>query len=158
MIQDISKAYVFALASREIYIELPPENAEPGMLGKLEKSLCGARHPHSIGPRRPRLLLAMGFKREDRARAASTGTERDASTVVHDDDFLSAVGDIMEDGVRDLVASSPGSAHMCASAMMSQDEHDPGYAMKPTSFLTQIRMWRPKRSADDARATAGMST
>ena len=39
MIQDISKAYFFAPATRDIFIELPPEDSEPGMVGKLEKSL-----------------------------------------------------------------------------------------------------------------------
>ena len=41
MIQDISKAYFLAPATRDIYIELPPEDAEPGMVRKLEKSLYG---------------------------------------------------------------------------------------------------------------------
>ena len=39
MVQDISKAYFFAPATGDIYIELPPQDAEPGMVGKLEKSL-----------------------------------------------------------------------------------------------------------------------
>ena len=42
MIQDISKAYFFAPATRDIFIELPPEEAEGGMVGKLKKSLYGA--------------------------------------------------------------------------------------------------------------------
>ena len=43
MIQDISKAYFFDPATRDIYIELSPEDAEPGMVGNLEKSLYGTR-------------------------------------------------------------------------------------------------------------------
>ena len=43
MIQDISKAYFFAPAARDIFIEFPPEDAEPGMVGQLEKSLYGTR-------------------------------------------------------------------------------------------------------------------
>ena len=46
MIQNISKAYFFAPATRDISIERPPEEpeeAEPGMVGKLEKSLYGTR-------------------------------------------------------------------------------------------------------------------
>ena len=43
MIQNISKAYFFAPATRDIFIELPPEEAEPGMVGKLEKLLYGTR-------------------------------------------------------------------------------------------------------------------
>ena len=41
MIQDINKAYIFAPATKDIVIELPPEDAEPGMVGKLEKPLYG---------------------------------------------------------------------------------------------------------------------
>ena len=35
----VSKAYFFAPATRDIYIELPPEDPEPGMVGKLESVL-----------------------------------------------------------------------------------------------------------------------
>ena len=34
---------MFAPATRDIFIELPLEDAEPGMVGKLEKSLYGTR-------------------------------------------------------------------------------------------------------------------
>ena len=43
MIRDSSKACLFAPATRDIFIELPPEDAEPGMVGKLEKSLHGTQ-------------------------------------------------------------------------------------------------------------------
>ena len=43
MIQDSSKACFFAPATRDIFIELPPEDAETGMVGKLEKSLHGTQ-------------------------------------------------------------------------------------------------------------------
>ena len=58
MIQDISKAYFFAPATRDIYIELPPEDAEPGVVGRLEKSSYGTRDAEAY----TRVLLAMGFK------------------------------------------------------------------------------------------------
>ena len=35
MIQDISKAHVFAPATRDIFIELSSEDAEPGMVDEL---------------------------------------------------------------------------------------------------------------------------
>ena len=43
MLQDIGKAYFHAPATRDIYIELPTEDAQEGMVGKLEKSLYGTR-------------------------------------------------------------------------------------------------------------------
>ena len=39
MIQDSSEAFFFSPATRDIFVELPPEDAEPGMAGKLQKSL-----------------------------------------------------------------------------------------------------------------------
>ena len=41
MLQDISKAYFFALAKRLLYVEIPAEDMAPGMVGLLEKSLYG---------------------------------------------------------------------------------------------------------------------
>ena len=43
MVQDVKKAYFFADATRKIYIELPPEDHEPGKVGLLKKSLYGTR-------------------------------------------------------------------------------------------------------------------
>ena len=40
---DIGKAYFHAPATRNIFIELPAEDAQPGMVGMLEKSLYGTR-------------------------------------------------------------------------------------------------------------------
>ena len=34
---DVSRAYFHAKARRKLYVELPPEDAEEGMCGKLEK-------------------------------------------------------------------------------------------------------------------------
>ena len=36
---DVRRAYFHAKARRDVYIELPAEDAEPGMCGKLLKSL-----------------------------------------------------------------------------------------------------------------------
>ena len=40
---DVSRAYFHAKARRKLYVELPPEDAEEGMCGKLEKSMYGTR-------------------------------------------------------------------------------------------------------------------
>ena len=41
---DIRRAYYQARARREIYVQVPPEDDEPGMCGKLNKALQGTRH------------------------------------------------------------------------------------------------------------------
>ena len=43
MIQDVKKAYFYAAATRDVYVDLPPERAQPGMCAKLNKSLYGTR-------------------------------------------------------------------------------------------------------------------
>ena len=40
---DVSRAYVHAPARREVYVRLPEEDAAPGMVGKLLRSMYGAR-------------------------------------------------------------------------------------------------------------------
>ena len=40
---DVRRAYFHAKAIREVYVELPKEDEEEGMCGKLEKSMYGTR-------------------------------------------------------------------------------------------------------------------
>ena len=40
---DVRRAYFHRLAQRDLYREFPPEDQEPGMCGKLDKSMYGAR-------------------------------------------------------------------------------------------------------------------
>ena len=43
MVQDVKKAYFYAAATRDVYVDLPPERAQLGMCTKLKKSLYGTR-------------------------------------------------------------------------------------------------------------------
>ena len=43
MLMDIGKAYFHTPATRNIFIQLPAEDAQPGTVGKLENSLYGTR-------------------------------------------------------------------------------------------------------------------
>lgn len=40
---DVRRAYFYAAASRNIYIQLPPEDAKPGYVGRLNKPMYGTR-------------------------------------------------------------------------------------------------------------------
>jgi hypothetical protein len=46
---DVRPAYFHARARRDVYVELPEEDAEPGMCGKLVKSLYGLGTQHKTG-------------------------------------------------------------------------------------------------------------
>lgn len=89
MVQDISNAYFFAPATRDIFIELPPEDAEPGMVGKLEKSLYGTRDAAlNWAEAYTKVLIAMGYEKGTSSPCSFHHAEWDVSTVVHGDDFL----------------------------------------------------------------------
>ena len=89
MNHDISKAYFFASATTDMYIELPPEDAEPGMVGKIEKSLYGTRDAAlNWAEAYTKVLLAMGYKKGVSSPCSFHHAGWDLSTVVHGDDFL----------------------------------------------------------------------
>ena len=89
MIQDMSKAYPFAPAARDTYIELPPKDAEPGMLGKPEKSLYGTRDAAlNWAVEYTKVLIAMGYTKGLSSPGSFHLEGWDLSTGVHGDDFL----------------------------------------------------------------------
>ena len=91
MIQDISKAYSFAPATREIFIELPPEKARAGMVGKLQKTLYGTRDAApNWAEAYTKVLTSMGYKKDLSSPCSFYHDKWDLSIVVHGDDFLSA--------------------------------------------------------------------
>ena len=59
---DVRRAYYHVIASREVYIALPPGNEEEGMCGLLGKSLQGARDAaQNWEAAYSKLLLTQGF-------------------------------------------------------------------------------------------------
>ena len=46
---DVKRAYFYAKARRDVYIKLPPEDDEPGMCGKANKSIYGTRDAAMCG-------------------------------------------------------------------------------------------------------------
>ena len=46
---DVKRSYFYAKAKKDIFIKIPPEDAEPGMCGKLLKSMYGTRDAEVIG-------------------------------------------------------------------------------------------------------------
>eukprot|EP00959_Pyramimonas_sp_CCMP1952_P401534 8413588-Pyramimonas_sp.AAC.1 len=40
---DVRRAHFHAPATREVYVQLPPEDASPGMVGRLNMSMYGTR-------------------------------------------------------------------------------------------------------------------
>ena len=89
MVQDVKKAYFYAPATRDVYVELPPERAQPGMCAKLHKSLYGTRDAAlNWAQAYSEVLLAMGFVKGASSPCSFFHQAWDIRTVVHGDDFL----------------------------------------------------------------------
>ena len=64
VVRDDKKAYFYAPANRDVYVELPPERAQPGMCAKLHKSSYGTRDAAlNWAQLYSELLIKMGFSK-----------------------------------------------------------------------------------------------
>ena len=60
---DIKKAHLYAKATRDVYIVLPPGDEQEGMCGKLNYTLYGTRDTaHNWEKEYTAALVDMGFK------------------------------------------------------------------------------------------------
>ena len=97
MINDVRRAYFYAKASRDLYIDLPAEDpaAGTGMLGKLKLCLYGTRDAaKSWQETLSAQLVDCGFKRGVGHPSVFVHTSRDIITLVHGDDYVSAGSDV----------------------------------------------------------------
>ena len=86
---DISRAFFHAEARREVYVELPEEDAEEGMCAMLQKSLYGIRDaPQNWEYEYSGYLVdSLGCKRGDSCACVFWNEERNLRVVVHGNDF-----------------------------------------------------------------------
>ena len=64
MYADVSRAYFYAKARRDVYIKLPAEDSEEGMCGKLDKAMYGTRDAaQNWEEEYSETLIAIGFSR-----------------------------------------------------------------------------------------------
>ena len=90
MVPDVKKAYFYAPATRNVYVELPPERAQPGMCAKLHKSLYGTRDAAlNWSQAYTEVLVRMGFVKGKASPCCFFHKKWGIRTVVHGDDFLS---------------------------------------------------------------------
>ena len=90
MVQDVKKAYFYAPATRDVYVELPPERAQPGMCAKLYKSSYGTRDAAlNWAQAFSEVLIKMGFRKGLSWPCSFFHQAWGIRTVVHGDDFLS---------------------------------------------------------------------
>ena len=94
MVNDISRAYFNAKAARDLYVEIPAEDREPGdenMVAKLNLCLYGTRDAaFQWGERVAQQLEQNGFVRGEAFPSVYVHEGRGIVTMVHGDDYLSS--------------------------------------------------------------------
>ena len=90
MVQDVNKAYFYAPATRDVYVELLPERAQPGMCAQLHKSLYGTRDAAlNWAQAYSEVLEKMGLVKGKSSPCNFYHAEWGIRTVVHGNDILS---------------------------------------------------------------------
>ena len=90
MPQDVKKAYFYALATRDVYVDLPPERAQLGMCAKLRKSLYGTCDAAlNWAQAYSEVLQGMGFVKGRSSPCSFYHKAWKIRTVIHRNDFLS---------------------------------------------------------------------
>jgi hypothetical protein len=89
MFIDIGKAHLYAPIEGEVYVELPPERAQPGKCAKLIYTLYGMRTAASSWEKEySGTLEAAGFRPGKASTCTFWHPERDVKVIVHGDDFI----------------------------------------------------------------------
>eukprot|EP00973_Karenia_brevis_P012895 1749607-Karenia_brevis.AAC.1 len=97
MTNDVKRAYFYAAATREIFIEIPAEDREPGdeaKVARLNLSLYGTRDAaQNWGREVDKLFAGIGFRRGAGSPCNYFHGERELSVTTHGDDFTSTGND-----------------------------------------------------------------
>ena len=90
---DIKRAYMYAPEVREIYVELPPQDAQEGMCGRLNKSMYGTRGAAQSWERHYEHIFVdvLGFTQGKASTCCLYHADRNIRVVVHGDDFTALV-------------------------------------------------------------------
>ena len=92
MINDVRRAYFYAKASRDLFVEIPDEDPrkKPGLVGRLKLCLYGTRDAAKSWQRTlTDHLEGIGFKRGRGHISVFHHPERGIKTLVHGDDYFS---------------------------------------------------------------------
>ena len=85
---DIKRAYFHAKCIRDVYVDLPPQDMQEGMCGKLEKAMYGTRDAAQNWERQyESTFLNLGFSQGKSSPCVFYHLDRDLRVVVHGDDF-----------------------------------------------------------------------
>ena len=89
LVIDARKAHLHAMAEREVYVDLPPEQQVPGMCARLRRCLYGTRDaPARWEEYLSTQLQQIGFTRGLASPCCYQHCSRDLRCMVHGDDFV----------------------------------------------------------------------
>ena len=132
---DVSRAYFYAPATRNVYIKLPDEDAEPGMCGKLKKSMYGTRDAaKSWEVEYQNTMAELGFKAGKATTCAFHHEERDILAVIHGDDITVLAN---QGGVSWMKDQLMTRYNIKLSATLGPEQHDD----KSVRILNRIVTW-----------------
>ncbi|MCP2505128.1 MAG: hypothetical protein NLN65_07530, partial [Candidatus Poseidoniaceae archaeon] len=84
---DVRRAYFHAVTTRDVYVELPPEDKKPGMCGKLMKSMYGTRDAAQNWEQAyTEFMEKAGFVRGIASPCVFWNEEKQIRAVIHGDD------------------------------------------------------------------------
>ena len=102
---DVRRAYFHAKARRDVYVALPEEDRVPGMCGKLEKAMYGARDAAQNWEHEYLdYLEQVGFTSGLATPCIFHHKERDLRVVVHGDDFTNLGAEVQLDWLRNQLS------------------------------------------------------
>ena len=85
---DVKRAYFHVASRRRVFVRLPPEDAEPGMCGLLQRSMYGTRGAaQNWEIEYATFMGSIGFKRGKGMPCIFHHQERGLRAVIHGDDF-----------------------------------------------------------------------
>ena len=103
---DVRRAYFYADSKRTVYVDLPPEDHEEGMCGKLVKSMYGTRDAaQNWELEYSTCMRDLGFNRGQASPCVFYHQERNIRTASHGDDFTLLGYEKDLDWFRDQIAS-----------------------------------------------------
>ena len=86
---DVKRAHFHSPATRDIFVELPPERKQEGMCGHLKRSMYGTRDAaYNWEMEYTRVLVAVGFRQGVSTPCVFIHDERKIRVCVHGDDFV----------------------------------------------------------------------
>ena len=120
---DIKRAYMYAPETREVYVDLPEQDSEPGMCGLLNKSMYGTRGAAQSWETWYSTIFVneLGFKQGVASVCCFYHEERDIRVVVHGDDFT---GLCVREQVHWLITSLQAHFELKVSGRLGSDPDD----------------------------------